>query len=356
MAKTGPRNQGMSVRARRGILTAMAKPKPKGKKKGYSASSGGMDGVPIGAALMAGAAMMVVLAIFALSLKSQLVKPGRIVAAAENSGLFDKMPRLMYSQVFGGKSLLNPKKQLMLKADEVQELSEAMFDPDWVVEEFETIIWDAAEAIKAGDSINPELYLDEIKPEISNALIAIVKKKKDNLVGCSGNMKAGRSLCIPKDVSRGLFLGQMAPEIKKVVDKFPSRYPLLPRGSAEQIKDATGIFGTIGGLGFVFLVLALGMAGGAWKMYDEDGPAPKLAVGGGLAIGGAVLFLVVVVIKGAIGAGTGALARSLEASYAVVVEKFFDSVIGGGFKFAIILAGVSLVVGAGMAYYAHSQS
>jgi hypothetical protein len=109
-------------------------------------------------------------------------------------------------------------------------------------------------------------------------------------------------------------------------------------------------------LGFVFLVLALGMAGGAWKLYDEDGPAPLLAVGGGLAIGGAVLLLLVVVIKGGIGAATGALARSLESSYATVVEKFFDSVISGGFKFAFILAVGSLVVGAGLAYYAHSQS
>jgi hypothetical protein len=305
---------------------------------------------------MAGAAVMVILAIFAFSLKSQLIKPGKIVSAAESAGLFDKLPRLMYGQVFGPKRALNPKKQLMLKESEVQALAEEIFDPEWVASEFEQIIWDAAEAIKAGQPIEAELYLEEIKGDIASALTKAVKDHADNIVKCSGSMKAGQSLCLPSGVSRGLFLGQVGPEIKKVVNKFPDRYPLLPRDTAGQISKATGIFGTMSTLGIVFIILAIGMGVGAWKMYDEDGPSPAMAIGGGLAIGGAALLIVVMMVKGGIAAATGALAQSLEASYATVVDKFFSEVISSGFKFALILAVVSLLAGVGLFFWARQNS
>lgn len=331
----------------------MAKPKP--KKKGFQTASA-TDGMPISAALMAGAAVMVILAIFAMSLKSQLIKPGRIVSAAESAGLFDKLPRLMFGQVFGPKRLISPKKQLMLKEDEIQELAEAMFDPDWVAGEFEQIIWDASAAIKGGQPIVAELFLEDIKGDIANALIKVTQDHSDNLVKCGGAMKAGKSLCLPPDVSRGLFLNQMGPEIKKAIDAFPDRYPLLPKDTAAQISSATGIFGTLSALGIVFILLAIGMGVGAWKTFDEDGPPPAMAVGGGLAVGGLVLLVVVMVVKGGVSAATGALARSLEASYATVVDKFFSQVISGGFRFAMILAVVSLVAGVGLFFWGRQNA
>jgi hypothetical protein len=329
--------------------------KPKGKKKGYQAASGGFDGAPIGAALTAGAMVMIVLAIFAMSLKSQLIKPGRIVAAAEKSGLFDKLPRLMYGSVFGGTGI-NPQKQLMLTEAQVKELSVEMFDPGWVAGEFEQIIYDAADAIKDGQPIVAELYLEDAKSDIASALIAVVKKHGDKISKCGGGMKAGKSLCLPKGVSASLFMNQAAPEIRKVIQKLPNRYPLLPRESAGQIADATGIFGTLSTLGIVFLVIAVAMGGGAWKTHDPDGLSPVIAAAGGFAIGGAILLVLVLVVRGGISAATGALAQALEPEYADVVDKFFSTIISGGFRFALILAVVSLVGGGGLAFYLNQNS
>ena len=244
----------------------------------------------------------------------------------------------------------------MLKEAEIQELAEEMFSEEWVAEQFTGIIWEAADSIKRGDPIVAELILDDVKGDIASALIGAVKDHKDTISRCSGDLKAGKSICLPKGVSLGLFMNQVGPEIRKVINKFPDNYPLLPRATADQISSATGIFGTLSTLGIVFLILAAGMAGGSFKMHDEDGPSPIMAVGAGLAVGGAVLLVVVMLVKGGISAATGALARSLEQSYATVVDQFFSEVISGGFRFALILAVVSALAGVGLFFWARQNT
>lgn len=305
--------------------------------------------------LVAGAGAMVVLAVFAFSLKSQLIKPSRMVAAADKAGLYGKLPRLMFERVCGA-GALDVQRRLALKEPEMAEMATKIFEEDWVAGEFEAIVYEMADAVKAGKPIAPELQLDPIKPNLVSVLSDTISAHSGSIGLCSGKLKPGKDLCVPDGVPKSLFLTQVRPELKKIVDKIPSRYSLLPRDMADQVQSATGIFGTMATLGWVFLVVAVGLGAGAFKLKGDDELPLVMFGGAGLAVGGAVLLVLIVIVRGGISAGVGGLVNTLEAGFGEVVGQFFSEVISGGFRFATILAAVSLAAGGGLFLYGRKNA
>ncbi len=314
-------------------------------RSGPAGGGGGDDMLPRILAIVAGAALVGALA--CITLKVTLVKPGRIVAAANSTAVHETLPSVILQVVMDGP--LKGLKGLNLAAADLEPTAQAAFPPDWVATELEIIVHEVAATLKSGEPVRMELNLEPIKDGIGEALVALLREHIDRVPYCASKSV---KLCKP-DGSDARFSAGVGRAVAGIVEKMPDDYPLLAGPAAEGVKSLQGALGSLGWIAVLLLLLGLG-AGFVAKSKSDDSLLES--VGMGLAGGSVVLLIVVYSMKGAVLGGIGTAISGYEASVAQTLEAFVSKGLGGGFTVAFIVLGVTLVAGGGAIYLAKQNS
>ena len=325
------------------------------RKKGFQPPSAVGGKEFLGPGLAALAALAILVALVSFTLKKQLVKPGRILDAAEDSGLYEKLPRLLFAVVID-KGRNSPAKVLKLKEPQIQAMADAVFTQDWVVGEIEAIVYDAADMLlsdEGGGRLTIELA--EVKTNLVNAISKAVEQNADKVPICSSASQIGKALCKPKGIDDFTFQSRARGVVSTVVAKIPNSYPLLDKNATAGIDTLKGVLGSLGTAATVLLLLGLGLGAGAFFTMEDDSPSPIKFVGIGLLAGGVVLFMVTSGVKKAVNGGLEAAVMGLEASTRQVLTDFLDGAIGGGFGGVTILLVVAALAGGGLVFYDMQQ-
>ena len=291
-----------------------------------------------GAALVAG--------LTCITLKTSLVKPSRIVKAGDDTGVYNTLSGVILHLVTAAGPLQQIKK-LNLRPEQFAAMGEEAFPPDWIAGEIEAIVYEVSDAIKSGQDVRLELQLEPIKGDIAAAITSVLQANAARVPNCSPGQEPGRSLCKPKGASEFQFQTNVAAIVSRAVDNMPANYPLLTGPAASGMKALQGALGTLGWAGMLFILIAAGAGAAAYMKKDEDSPMLKHA---GLGVGLGSLGLIFAVFSGkkAVLGGLGAAISTLEASVAKTLGDFIAAGLGGGFTSALILLGVSFVIGVGM--------
>jgi len=302
-----------------------------------------------------GAAFCLLVAIFCFTLKSQLVKPGRILDAAEDTGMYDKLPRLLWMGVSSG-GRLAVLKTLDLSEPEKQELAQEVFERDWVELQLEEMVYQVSDGISSGegDSVRVTLDLTDVKDPLVAGISGAIQKKADSIPACPGASlpPAGR-LCRPRGVDSYTFMAAVRDRVRTVVEeKVPTQYPVMTDEASQALGSLKSTHGALGSVAIVLLLIALGLGGGAfYVLQSELLESPPLGPAGvGLLAGGLLLFVIVTAVKGGISTAVGAAVASLESSTRDVVQEFLTDAVGGGFSVATYVLVIAILAGAGLVY------
>lgn len=311
-----------------------------------------LDPKTMGGPALAGlAAFCLVVSVLCFTLKSQLVKPNRILDAAEDSGLYGKLPRLLFEQVTDGP--LRALKALKLSEAEKTAMAEKVFDPDWAAQQLENLVIEAADEIRSpsGGRLQMALDLSEIKAPLASAIADAVERKADTVPACGGAKRPSGQLCRPTGVDDYTFAAGIRDEVRKVVNDMPSSFSLMSDQTAQALTALQGTLGTLGTVATALLLLALGLGAGAFLLTTKAQQEPPIGPAGvGLVAGGVLLFMVIMGTRKAIAAGLGAATAALAAPTRDSLNAFLDGAVGGGFTVATWVVLGALALGAGLVY------
>lgn len=298
-------------------------------------------------AIVAGAAL--VGGLTCVILKTSVVKPGRIIAAANSTAVHETLPSVILQVVMDGP--LAQLKSLKLSATALEPTAQAAFPSEWVATELEVIVHEVARALKAGEPVRMDLRLEPIKGDIAGAIEKLLREHVDQVPYCAAK---GATLCKP-DGSAARFIANVGRVVAAVVEKMPDDYPILAGPAADGVKSLQGVLGSLGWAAVVFLLLGLGAGALAFSKKEDDTPLLESA-GIGLAAGSLVLILIVYSVKGAVLGGLGGAISGYEAAVAQNLTAFVSKALGGGFTIAFVALAVTLVAGGGAIFLARQNS
>ncbi len=297
--------------------------------------------------IVAGVAFVAALA--CITLKVSLVKPGRIIAAANSTQIHETLPGVILQVVMEGP--LKQLKRLNLSAKDLEPTARAAFPPEWVATELEIIVHDVAAAMKSGEPVKMDLGLEPIKDDLGQAIGALLRERVDRVPVCAS---AAVTLCKPNG-SEARFLGGLNRAVTALVQEIPDEYPLLAGPAAEGIKSLQGILGSLGMIAILLLLLSIG-AGVFARIKNEDETPLLHSAGLGLVGGSLVILFVVNNIKGAVLGGLGAVTGGYEPAVAKNLQEFISQGFGAGFTVAFVVLAVTLVAGGGAIFKARQDA
>ncbi len=276
------------------------------------------------------------------ALRASLVKPGRIIQAAQTTGVYNTLPGVIL-KVISREGPLETLKYMNLSAEEMDELAQAAFPPEWVGEEIEAIVIDVAKALKSGGPISIELQLEPIKGDMAQAFAESLRMHAENIPGCRGGRPDTR-LCKPDNLSAASFGARLSGVLPTVLEQIPDNYPLLAGPAAQGIASLQGVYGKLGPMGFALFLLAFGAGFVALRKKEEDTPL-LYSAGVGLVGGSAVLLLIVFSVRSAALGGLASAIKPFEPAVVQTLTEFVSKGIGGGFTLAFVVLSMTLVGG-----------
>jgi len=306
----------------------------------------------LGPGLAGLAAFCLVVSALCFTLKGQLLKPNRILDSAEDSGLYDKLPRLLFQQVVLDGPLKSLKSLKLSEADYAA-MAERTFDPDWLAEEVEILVEETVDEVRgpSGGRLQMAIDISGIKSPLGSAISTAIENNVDSVPGCGSARRPAGKICKPKGVDEQTFLRAIGTEVSTFVSKIPSKYSLLSDDIAAAMETLRTTLDTLGTIAVTMLLLALGFGGGAvFLTLKNEADPPVGPIGIGLAAGGGVLFLVVTGVKKGISAATGAVTASLVSDVRDTLNAFLDGAVGGGFTVATWILLAALAAGAALIY------
>ena len=310
-----------------------------GGRKPASKSDGGARARML--ALAAGA--MLVGGLTCITLKLFLVKPARIIQAANATQLYDALPVVILKTVMTS-GPLKSLKRMTLPAEDLAVFARSAFPPSWVEGEIVAIVTDVGFALKSGGEVNIVLDLAPIKGDIASAVEALFNQHPDRVPWCSAGDAPGTALCKPQGVSDARFRSSLRTLVPGIVDKIPDNYPLVSEDAAGGIASVQGVLST---LGWAAVLLILGAFGAGFvALNTKEKSTPLLySTGVGLTGGSVLLLLIVYSIRSSALGGLAGGTAEYEAEVAETLSSFVSSGLGGGFTVSFVVLAVTLLAG-----------